>query len=210
MRQKEKSQQSREDILMASLEEFGEKGYSGASLSHICRAKGITKGKIFYHFTGKEELFLSCASLCFQRAEEFIDREQPRQQGTPQERLFSYLQAMPRFMEENPTAQNLIFAAASDLPDQIREHLLKMEQRLQNKVGNQCRAILSELPLRQNVDMDLLMDYLSACVHYDLQRYGKCLGKNRPDLPISSKERQNNLKTLIEMILYGIVQIAEK
>lgn len=47
---------TRQKILMAAFEEFYKHGFQGGSLNHIVEAAGTTKGALFHHFAGKQEL----------------------------------------------------------------------------------------------------------------------------------------------------------
>ncbi len=48
-----------EEILTAAVNEFLEKGYEGASVDSIARRAGLTKGGIYHHFRGKDEILLA-------------------------------------------------------------------------------------------------------------------------------------------------------
>jgi len=43
-------------ILVAAFEEFYKNGFQGGSLNHIVQMAGTTKGALFHHFAGKQEL----------------------------------------------------------------------------------------------------------------------------------------------------------
>ncbi|HZD95840.1 MAG TPA: TetR/AcrR family transcriptional regulator, partial [Candidatus Sulfotelmatobacter sp.] len=47
---------TRKKILMAAFEEFYKHGFQGGSLNHIVEKAGTTKGALFHHFNGKQEL----------------------------------------------------------------------------------------------------------------------------------------------------------
>lgn len=47
---------TRHKILMAAFEEFYKHGFQGGSLNHIVELAGTTKGALFHHFAGKQEL----------------------------------------------------------------------------------------------------------------------------------------------------------
>jgi TetR/AcrR family transcriptional repressor of nem operon len=47
---------TRQKILMAAFMEFYKHGFQGGSLNHIVEAAGTTKGALFHHFAGKQEL----------------------------------------------------------------------------------------------------------------------------------------------------------
>ena len=44
-------------LLSAARQLFGAKGYADTSLDDIVQASGVTKGALYHHFSGKEELF---------------------------------------------------------------------------------------------------------------------------------------------------------
>jgi len=46
-------------LLEAATIQFAERGYAGVSLDSIAHAVGVTKGGIYFHFRGKEELFFA-------------------------------------------------------------------------------------------------------------------------------------------------------
>jgi len=52
-----KSDQTKDKILAAALDEFATKGFAGTRVDQIARAAGVNKAMIYYHFTGKEDLF---------------------------------------------------------------------------------------------------------------------------------------------------------
>ena len=48
---------TRERIAEVALELFAQNGYSGTSMSDIAKKIGITKGALYRHYTGKQEIF---------------------------------------------------------------------------------------------------------------------------------------------------------
>lgn len=52
----DKSELTREKILMAAFEEIHHRGFQAASLSNILKNTGITKGALYHHFKNKNEL----------------------------------------------------------------------------------------------------------------------------------------------------------
>ena len=49
----------RERLIAAATAEFAEGGYAGSTLDGIAARAGVTKGGIYFHFAGKEELFFA-------------------------------------------------------------------------------------------------------------------------------------------------------
>ena len=48
---------TRDALLEAARELFGERGYPGTSLDEVVARAGVTKGAMYHHFHGKEDLF---------------------------------------------------------------------------------------------------------------------------------------------------------
>lgn len=57
----------REEILAAAAVEFVERGYTGASLSRIIEAGGLSKGSLYYYFEDKEDLFVTTVNASLDR-----------------------------------------------------------------------------------------------------------------------------------------------
>ncbi len=74
MRQKDKSEISREKIIEAATKEFNNYGYHGASVRRICRDGGFTNGRLFHYFNNKAELFLGCVESCYELMSEHLER----------------------------------------------------------------------------------------------------------------------------------------
>lgn len=50
------TENTRQKILSAAFAEFYRHGFQGGSLNHIVEAAGTTKGALFHHFAGKQEM----------------------------------------------------------------------------------------------------------------------------------------------------------
>ncbi|MFW6364024.1 MAG: TetR/AcrR family transcriptional regulator [Spirochaeta sp.] len=64
-----KGQASRDYILSQALPVFIQNGFAAASLQDICRAVGLSKGALYHHFAGKEDLYYHCLYRFFTRPE---------------------------------------------------------------------------------------------------------------------------------------------
>ena len=66
---------TKERILKIALELFAEKGYLGTSMSDIANRLGITKGALYKHYTGKQEILDSIVErmnqMYYERAQEY-------------------------------------------------------------------------------------------------------------------------------------------
>jgi AcrR family transcriptional regulator len=53
----EQGDATREALLAVARRQFSERGYADTSLDQIAQLAGVTKGALYHHFSGKEELF---------------------------------------------------------------------------------------------------------------------------------------------------------
>jgi TetR/AcrR family acrAB operon transcriptional repressor len=56
-RKAQQSDDTREALLSKCLHLFAQRGFSSTSVDDIARAAGVTKGAIYWHFAGKDEIF---------------------------------------------------------------------------------------------------------------------------------------------------------
>ncbi|HPE28823.1 MAG TPA: TetR/AcrR family transcriptional regulator [Candidatus Mcinerneyibacteriales bacterium] len=61
---------TRKEIAEIALDLFLREGYEGVSIKNITDALEITKGSLYYHYTGKEDLFLKTVDLFLQQVYE--------------------------------------------------------------------------------------------------------------------------------------------
>lgn len=58
-RREERKEETRRELVEAAVRVFAERGFQRASLEEIARDAGYTTGAIYWHFGGKDELFLA-------------------------------------------------------------------------------------------------------------------------------------------------------
>lgn len=58
-RREERKEETRRELVESATRVFAEHGFHGASLERIAREAGYTTGAVYFHFGGKDELFLA-------------------------------------------------------------------------------------------------------------------------------------------------------
>jgi AcrR family transcriptional regulator len=74
MKRAESQVQTRQALLNAAVEVFGEHGLHGATLDDVASRAGLTKGAVYSNFGSKEELFLECFTTSFNRRRPTADK----------------------------------------------------------------------------------------------------------------------------------------
>lgn len=104
----------RERLLAAATSEFAESGYGGATLDAIAARAAVTKGGLYFHFAGKEELFFAVLDHWRERRRRMlrvpVAGEQP---AAPT--LIAFLAAYLSFHFREPDAARLQRVLATEL-----------------------------------------------------------------------------------------------
>ncbi len=97
--QSELPENTRDRLLIAAREVFGELGFKGATVREICRRAGVNVAAVNYHFNGKEALFMAALEL-----EPITDLIAPDESGSAEERLTRFIREfVGRVMEQGCT-----------------------------------------------------------------------------------------------------------
>ncbi|MDA9887247.1 TetR/AcrR family transcriptional regulator [Flavobacteriaceae bacterium] len=98
------------DILIAALDVFAEKGYDGAQLKDVAQKVGVTNPLISYRFENKEDLWKKAVSFL---GEKLVDRFEHIKSYyvdlTGTMALRAYTRQYIYFLAENPTLYKIIF-----------------------------------------------------------------------------------------------------
>ena len=131
----------KQDIVQAATLLFAEQGFDGTTTLQISKQAGITEPVIYYHFTGKDELFTGIIASAF-------------------ETFFAHLEDLPENTDtEFEKIENLIalhFDIVKEMPDQIYLAISTCPARLKDP-DDICRKSIQEIRRRLN-------NYLTGCL----------------------------------------------
>jgi AcrR family transcriptional regulator len=135
---------TRDALLKAARELFGSNGYAETSLDAIAGAAGVTKGAVYHHFSGKEELF----ALVFEQVKRELSSHlaQVLQGADPWESLVS---ACRTYVETHtdPAVQRIVLLDA-------RSVLSHEDWR---KVDSQWGAVIFRAAFRRAVSREIVV-----------------------------------------------------
>jgi AcrR family transcriptional regulator len=80
-------QQTREYLLKAAEQVFGERGYHGASLDEVAAVAGFTKGAVYSNFKNKDDLFLALLESRYEQEMELLKEILDSAEGPPEAQL---------------------------------------------------------------------------------------------------------------------------
>lgn len=134
----------RSRLLAAATREFSERGFAGATMAGIGRRAGVTKGGVYFHFGGKEELFFAVLDHWRARLREALDTAAAESGADGAARLRGLLRAFLDFHFRYPEAASLLRVLATELRSgftaAVREDLRHAQRALRARI----RALLAD------------------------------------------------------------------
>lgn len=102
----EHAQATRKAVLQSARQLFAQQGYAATSLDQIARSARVTKGAVYHHFQGKQDVFRAVYELL---SSEFETELRARAESTPpNERLLSTIELLLT-KADDPQIRNILF-----------------------------------------------------------------------------------------------------
>lgn len=166
-----KGQLSRERIVEISLQQFMQHGYDGTSLQDLCRAVGVSKGALYHHFAGKDELYYQCLQAFFSRP------RAPDWRSVPglslRDRLwrgFQHIDVAKRFIQERVGRRDddailqfygFLYEATRRYPE-FQQEIDRYDDQKLHRLAQAFAAAQAEGQIRGDIDPQLLAIELEA------------------------------------------------
>jgi TetR/AcrR family transcriptional regulator len=163
----------RERIINVAAMEFGEKGYSGASINNLVERLKIAKGSIFQYFGDKKGLFL----FIFDKKTDLVKKRlRVIRDNTGETELFLRLEktlwAGITFLEDNPLIYRLYLNVLFDSKIPFRDEiLLSLRQYSYSYLHSLLKEAKTRGELRDGLDIDKACFILDAIMDRFLQTH---------------------------------------
>ena len=131
----------RDRLIAAATSVFASSGYSGATLDAIAQRAGVTKGGIYFHFDGKEELFFAVLDHWRELRRRELQVQEPKAGGAAaalRQLLAGYL----AFHLREPAATHLLRVLATELRDRFTVRLREDDRQEQRWFRASVRELL--------------------------------------------------------------------
>ncbi len=211
MNQQEKSLQSVITIIEAGINEFAEKGRL-VSLNGICQNHKISKGKLYHHFSSKDELLCACVCYALDNLRTAIDDYEIDSTLNLQQAFHKYYKERIVHWYENPNQLTVLRLAYSlrkkifsqDSLEEIRKHQDKWRESKRKKVTQIIHSTDDILRIDDKTVADiLLIMYENTFQVLEDQMIFYIKNGNDQQIVQASKQLLDYHDTIIDMILYG-------
>lgn len=200
MKQEEKSRQSRERILVAGMQAFGEKGYDGTSLNLLLGACGVSKGLFYHYYTNKDELYLACVQGCFDAMTERLS--QVAVTGGAEAVLGAYFAARAQFFLESTARARVFFDALLQPPPHLAQAVAAARVGFEGVNRALFQRMLGDLPLGPDRSAEDALYYFEVMQRGAQLRYAA--GPERCAREDLATEYENQARLAMELLLYGL------
>ena len=198
MKKEEKTGLTKERILLAAMEEFGEKGYAAASLNNICAA-GIPKGLLYHNYENKDALYLACVKQSFSILMNCL-QEKGGDGG-----LQEYMEARLLFFRENKKEARLFFETLLQPPAALSEQITELKKEFDEWNRSLYRRLLSGITLRKGVTQEAAMEYFTL-MQSMFNGYFSSPAYAGKDFMVKIADHEEKLAQMLDILLYGLAK----
>jgi AcrR family transcriptional regulator len=131
----------RERLIAAATVDFADLGYAGATLDGIAARAGVTKGGVYFHFAGKEELFFAVLDHWRERRRRLL--QVPASAASGAEALRALLAGYLGFHFRAPAATHLLRVLATELRGRFTSRVREDARQEQRWLRAQLRELLA-------------------------------------------------------------------
>jgi AcrR family transcriptional regulator len=99
----------RNDIIDAAIRQFARKGFVDAAISDVAEEADVVVTAVYYHFSGKEELFSAAVNRVFQSISEVVAAERGDDEPGSQASLDAVIDAVWNWIDDHPEEATLLY-----------------------------------------------------------------------------------------------------
>ncbi len=156
-------------IFQVALELFAEKGFANTSVDEIVDRAGVAKGTIYYHFKGKDDLFLMLMKSGVDFLNEAI-REAAVGESDPIRRLDTIIATQVRLFIDHPDFYKVLMSEIWWLEARQHEDLQKIRKSYLSILEEAIQAGQTAGALRPDIDVEMAAPALFGLIsHVTLQ-----------------------------------------
>ena len=186
---------SKERIINAALDEFGQHGLAGARVDRIAHKAGLNKAMIYYHFNSKENLYREMIKSFFTNITGEI-KQNLKTTGTAAELLLSIAEVYTRIFSKNQQIRSILLHELANPDSDIMENIASILT--ESNISLELRSLLKE-----GVDKGVLrpVDIRQAVVSFLAMNLGYFIIYPITDRVLQVEDRQTFIKERKEAVL---------
>lgn len=206
MNREQQNEASKEKILLAALQEFGEKDYATASTNNMCKQHSISKGLLFHYYNSKDELFLLCVKKTFDALSEYLKGCCLEENKDLEEKLNLYFEARYKFFKQYPYYKNIFSMATFNPPAHLIETIDELRSELRTTNKFLFYQMLDNQILRNGLEKEEIIKMILDFGDYLQIKYRNEYATHPEGRRKLIEDQNKSIETMITLIFYGIVK----
>lgn len=200
------SQENVNEIIESASRIFTIYGYEETSINEICKMCNISKGKFYYYFNDKEDLFTACCTHAYSIVNEIFELFEFDKELSFRNNLLKIFSCYQKVFEEHSFLLYIIYSIHSTQQPTIKEKILEITNYHQKKFTELLQQIVEYFSL------NISAFEMSLCFHMAFMAAYEARGVlNYRDLPgLTGDSIYDFFAYYIDKILYGILPRDEK
>ena len=203
MKQAERQERSRSEILRAAMEEFGTHAYEEVSVESICSVHGISKGMMYHYYSGKETLFLLCVGHVFESLCAFVRAHPMQSPCTGLDSVYALFSVREAYFRSRPKEKNVFEEAMFRTPRALEGEIDRLREPLRALNVERLQQAARGLRLRRSLTAEQVTRYLESVEHAFwtlIRQYNQ--GKRPQDL----RQMEEISMQILDMALFGVIE----
>ncbi len=147
---KSAGQQAKKNIIEAARQFFSEYGYLGVSISDIASRLNMTKAALYYHFTGKNEIFKTVLDEAFTELNQALT--EAKNEKTAERKLEGLIKAYFQFGAREKNLTKALVLKHAPNGTKITEHIAELRTKLINLIQPVVEEVLAGKKIVKQVD----------------------------------------------------------
>lgn len=209
MNRESKKEISKERILKAALEEFGQNDFNTASTNTICKNHQISKGLLFHYYKNKDELFLLCVEKCFTDLSNYLKNNYIKRENSVEKNLNNYFTIRFNFFNEFPYYAQIFKTATFNAPIHLINDIRKLKTTLRDTNEMILIDMFESLDIKDEFEKrNVVYTILDFADYLQIKQQVKVEDEevNKKDFNILFDEQNKELINMINMLFYGVVK----
>ncbi|MDE5985343.1 MAG: TetR/AcrR family transcriptional regulator [Eubacterium sp.] len=212
MNQQEKSINSMYYIIECAIDEFADKG-SNVSLNNICKQNGISKGKLYHHFSSKEELLCACVCYALDNLSSDVEEFEIDNSLSIYDNLHNYYVERIKYWHENPSHLTILRLAyvlrrrefTEESMTEIAQHKQNWDNAMKSKVLQIIHLEDNKLKISdENFAELMILLYENTFQAMESKIVNAVRNNDTESASKLSHELLKHYDTIISTVLYGI------
>ena len=181
-------------------------GYEETSINEICKMCNISKGKFYYYFNNKEDLFTACCAHAYSIVNEIFELFEFDENSSFRNNLLKIFSCYQKVFDEHSFLLYIIYSTHSTQQPTIKEKILEITNYHQKKFTELLQKIV------EHFSLNISAFEMSLCFHMAFMAAYEASGAlNYKDLPgLTGDSIYNYFTYYIDKVLYGILPRGNK